>query len=58
MDFIAKQGFANARFEMDGEERLDLVEEFYPPEEVQQSKAESTAFSLQQCLQGSVIALN
>ena len=58
VDFIAKQGFANARFEMDREEGLDVVDEFYPSEEVQQAKAENTAFSLQQGLQGSVTALN
>ena len=58
VDFIARQGFANARFEMDVEEGLDVVDEFYPSEEVQQSKAENTAFSLQQGLQGSVTALN
>lgn len=58
VDFIARQGFANARFEMDGEEGLDVVEEFYPPKELQQAKTESTAFSLQQELKGSVTALN
>ena len=58
VDFIARQGFANARFEIDVEEGLDVVDEFYPSEEVQQSKAENTAFSLQQGLQGSVTALN
>ena len=33
LDAIAKQGFANARFEVNGEEGLDLVEEFYMEED-------------------------
>ena len=58
VDFIARQGFANTRFEMDVEEGLDVVDEFYPPDEQQQSKAGNTTFSIQQGLQGSVTALN
>ena len=30
LDQIARQGFANAKFEMDVEEGLDIVEEFVP----------------------------
>lgn len=32
LDFIAGQGFANAQFEVNAEEELDLVEEFYAEE--------------------------
>ena len=32
LDYTARLGFANARFETDSEERLDLVEEFYKDE--------------------------
>lgn len=30
LDFVARQGFANARFEVGSEEGLDVLEEFYP----------------------------
>lgn len=58
VDFVARQGFANARFEMDVEEGMDVVDEFYQSEEQHQPKEENTAFSIQQGLQGSVTALN
>lgn len=32
LDQMARQGFANAQFEVNGEEGLDLVEEFYTEE--------------------------
>jgi hypothetical protein len=32
LDQMARQGYGNARFEVDGEEGLDLVEEFYANE--------------------------
>lgn len=58
LDQMARQGFANAKFEMDLEEGLDVVEEFYQGEEQQQSLAPSEAFNIQQGLKGSVTALN
>ena len=33
LDQMARQGFANAKFEMDLEEGMDVVEEFYQGEE-------------------------
>lgn len=35
LDQVARQGYANARFEMNSEEGLDLVEEFYTDEDVE-----------------------
>jgi hypothetical protein len=32
LDQMARQGYGNARFEVNAEERLDLVEEFYTDE--------------------------
>lgn len=58
VDFVARQGFANARFEMDVEEGLDVVEEFYQPVEDKQTEEAETTFNLQQGLKGSVTALN
>lgn len=63
VDFVARQGFANARMGIDIEEGLDVVEEFYqhvegqPVEDKQTEEAETT-FNLQQGLKGSVTALN
>ena len=73
LDAIAKQGFANAQFDVNSEEGLDLVEEFYVDEssEAEQVQSESktkskTKFNqqdgfvqdIQQELQGSVRAVN
>ena len=73
LDHIARQGYANARFEMNAEEGLDLVEEFYTDEvmEFEQTKPESKAKTkpkfnqregfvqdIQQGLQGSVSTVN
>jgi hypothetical protein len=58
VDFTAKQGFANGRMEVDMEEGLDVVEEFYQPVEEQQIEEAQTAFNIQQGLKGSVTALN
>lgn len=58
LDQMARQGFANAKFEMDIEEGLDVVDEFYQGEEQQQSLAPREAFNIQQGLKGSVTALN
>ena len=49
LDQMARQGFANARFEMNDEEGLELVEEFYSDEnqktEVEQAQPVTTARS-------------
>ena len=58
LDQMARQGFANAKFEMDLEEGLDVVEEFYQAEEQQQSVVQNESFNIQQGLKGSVTALN
>ncbi|AMW78527.1 hydrolase or metal-binding protein [Acinetobacter sp. TGL-Y2] len=73
LDQIARQGFANARFEVNSEESLDLVEEFYTDEvaEVEQTQSESKTKdkskfnqvdgliqNIQQGLQRSVRAVN
>ena len=46
LDQMARQGFANAQFEVNGEEGLDLVEEFYTEEnqeaDVEQVQPETT----------------
>jgi hypothetical protein len=45
LDQMARQGYGNARFEVNSEEGLDLVEEFYTHEvvESEQTQAESKA---------------
>ena len=73
LDHIARQGYGNARFEVNAEEGLDVVEEFYTDEvmESEQTKRESKAKTkskfnqgegfvqdIQQGLQGSVRAVN
>lgn len=73
LDHVARQGFGNARFEVNAEEGLDVVEEFYTDEvmESEQTKPESKAKTkskfnqmegfvqdIQQGLQGSVRAVN
>lgn len=58
LDQMARQGFANAKFEMDLEEGLDVVEEFYQVEEQQQSIVQNESFNIQQGLNGSVTPLN
>ncbi len=73
LDFTARKGFANAQFEMNAEEGLDLVEEFYANEnsEVEQVQSESKpkvkakhhqsegfVQDIQKGLQGSVRAVN
>lgn len=58
LDQMARQGFANAKFEMDLEEGLDIVEEFYQTGEQQQSVVQNESFNIQQGLKGSVTALN
>ncbi len=58
LDFTAMKGFSNGRMEIDMEEGLDVVEEFYQPLEGQQIQETQTAFDIQQGLKGSVTALN
>jgi len=73
LDFIARQGFANAQFEVNSEEGLDLAEEFYVEEssEFEQQPIDSKAKTkpkfnqdngfvqdMQKELQGSVRAVN
>lgn len=58
LDFTARKGFANVRFETDIEEGLDVVEEFYQPVEGQQIEETQPEFNIQQGLKGSVTALN
>ena len=73
LDQMAKQVFSNARFEVNSEEGLDLVEEFYSNEiiESEQTKSDSKTKTkskfnqgecfvqdMQQGLQGSVRAVN
>ena len=65
VDFVARQGFANAQFEVNGEEGFDVLDEFYaePDQaEVQQSsglnKPDGFVQDIQQRLQRSVRAVN
>lgn len=58
LDFTARKGFANGRMDVDMEEGLDVVEEFYQPVGGQQIEETQTAFDIQQGLKGSVTALN
>lgn len=58
LDHTARQGFANARFELDAEEGFDVVDEFYSQDDQSQPEQEDTQFDIQQGLKGSVTALN
>ena len=58
LDFTARKGFGNGRMDVDMEEGLDVVEEFYQPVEGQQIEEAQTGFNIQQGLKGSVTALN
>ena len=73
LDFIARQGFANAQFEVNAEERLDLVDEFHTDEVVAsdqtqhalKAKAKSKQIhgkgfvqDIQQGLQGNVLSVD
>lgn len=55
---MAKQGFAYGLFEMDIQEGLSVVEEFYQREEQRWSEVQNDAFNIQQGLKGSVSVLN
>ena len=58
LDSIARKGFGNGRMDVDMEEGLDVVEEFYQPVEGQQIEETQPEFNIQQGLKGSVTALN
>ena len=58
LDQMARQGFANAKFEMDLEEGLDVVEEFYQGEGSHQSGPESDPFNLHNRLKNTVSSLH
>ena len=62
LEHVARQGYGNARFEVGGEEGLDIVEEFYSdetnPEQYQKSHDLANVQDIQRGLQGSVQALN
>ncbi|MFD1436925.1 hydrolase or metal-binding protein [Acinetobacter sp. ANC 4282] len=63
VDHIARRGFANARFETDIEEGLDVLEEYYPEQEQnraveQQASHEGFVQDIQQGLKQSVRAVN
>lgn len=62
LDHVARQGFANARFETDMEEGLNVVDEFYPEQDQQtyekQPLSESLAQDMRNNLQQSVSAVS
>jgi hypothetical protein len=57
LDQIALQGYGHSQFEVDSEDGMNVVEEFYQGEEGQPTD-EDKVFNIQQGLQGSVTALN
>ena len=58
LDFTARKCLGNGRMDVDMEEGLEVIEEFYQPVEGQQIEETQTAFDIQQGLKGSVTALN
>ncbi len=62
LDHVARQGYNNACFEINGEEGLDIVEEFYndelKPEQHQQTHDLTNVQDIQQGLQQSVKSVN
>ena len=63
LDFTARKGFANARFETDIEEGLEVLEKYYPEQEQnraveQQTSPEGFMQDIQQGLQQSVRPVN
>ena len=64
LDFTARKGFANGRMDVDMEEGLDMLEEYYHPEQEQNRAVEQQASpdgfvqDIQQGLQQSVRAVN
>lgn len=57
LDQMALQGYGNSQFEMDSEDGMNVVEEFYQGEDGRPTD-ENRVFNIQQGLQGSVTALN
>lgn len=57
LDQMALQGYGNSQFEVDSEDGMNVVEEFYQGEDGQRTD-EDRVFNIQQGLQGSVTALN
>ena len=57
LDQIALQGYGHSQFEVDSEDGMNVVEEFYQGEDDQRTD-EDKVFNIQQGLQGSVTALN
>ena len=57
LDHMALQGYGHSQFEVDSEDGMNVVEEFYQGEEGQPTD-EDKVFNIQQGLQGSVTALN
>ncbi len=62
VDFVARQGFANAQFEIQSEEGMEVVDEYYPEGEhtkgEQRYEPEGFVQNIQQGLQQSVRAVN
>lgn len=62
LDQVARQGYANAKFEVEDEEGMDVVDEFYvngtKPEQHQQTYVLNHVQNIQKGLQQSVQALN
>lgn len=54
---MALQGYGNSQFEVDGEDGMNVVEEFYQGGDGQLTD-EDKVFNIQQGLQESVTALN
>ncbi|MGE8685056.1 MAG: hydrolase or metal-binding protein, partial [Acinetobacter sp.] len=50
LDFTARKGFGNGRMDVDMEEGLDVIEEFYQPVEGQQIEETQPEFNIQQGL--------
>ena len=59
LDFVARQGFANARFEMNGEEALEVVDEFYRAEvdQVSTDSPKSNSQHIQSSLNSDTVSL-
>ena len=58
LDHVARQGFANAKFEVITEDGLDIVEEFYTDESKSEQLQQTHDQNIQKGLQQSVQALN
>jgi len=58
LDQMARQGYGNARFEVNSEEGVNIVDEFYQSDEPDLPKMENKTFNVQQLLEESVMAVN